>query len=90
MLTALLLGLFRSSKISELFSIFEFFGINSIIVYLTHMLMIYSPFCQNIISLNGPVSGRWMVFAIIVLIEVPIIILINKYAPFLIGKKKIA
>lgn len=79
MLTALLLGIFRSNKISELFSIFEFFGINSIIVYVTHMLIIYSPFCQNIRSSNGPVFGRWLVFAIIVLIEVPIIILINKF-----------
>lgn len=72
-----------------LFRFFIFCGENSIIIYLTHMLFIYSPVAQHIIysDILSEYMNRWIVFVMIIILELPIIYFFNKYLPSAVGKK---
>lgn len=87
-ITAFLLAFLRILANSPITKSFAFFGVNSIVVYLTHMLIIYSPFGKNMIGSFDGDTGRWLLFLIICIAEVPLILFFNKYMPFAIGKKK--
>jgi hypothetical protein len=88
--TLLLIGLMMSAvkQIEQwrMLYFLDYFGVNSLIVYLTHMLIIYSPWCRNMINMNG-VMGRWEVFIIVIALEFPLIYIFNHYLKFTIGKK---
>ncbi|OHD06013.1 MAG: hypothetical protein A2086_06040 [Spirochaetes bacterium GWD1_27_9] len=90
-------GLFLVSLVSiliEKIGFFDYFGKNSIIILLTHYLIVFSLkalfivlFKFDIKYLNESVFPLIIIFILTILIQIPIIILLNKYFPMLIGKK---
>lgn len=66
-------------------NILVYLGKNSLIIMAIHLNLIY--LFRKYIGLNlyGYISGL-MLFLLIILIEIPIIYVINKYLPFMIGK----
>lgn len=72
----------------SLMKIFRFFGEFSIVVYLTHMLILYSPWMKNFyIPGDGATSYGVMALGIILAIEVVLVAAMRKFVPKLIGKK---
>ena len=67
--------------------VFSYFGKNSLIVLCTHLMLINIPVELGVITHNTFV-GIILGFVIIMLVEVPIIELINKKCPMVIGKFK--
>lgn len=88
--TVLLIGFslkfFKKYEDVKAWDIFEFFGVNSIIIYLTHMLIIYSPWCQVVIKEIN--YGRFYIFAIVMISMLPLIYIFNKFIPAAVGKAK--
>lgn len=67
--------------------ILRYIGASSAVVYLTHMLLMTTDFSKSVIEQHG-VDGRWMVFCGIMVIELPLIWLFNRYWPEAIGKRR--
>ena len=67
-------------------NILKFFGLNSLIIFGVHGNLIYLFRRFVTIELHGYLGGL-ILLTILMIIELPIIILINKYLPFVIGKK---
>lgn len=77
---ALILGIYKS------FSILEFYGKNSLIIMGTHqplLLLIKELTTMKSFSL---LSGG-LIFIAVIILEIPIICLFNRFLPFLVGKK---
>lgn len=79
-----MISMFRLMKGIPIWGLIQFFGVNSIIVYLTHMLMIHNILGEYVIA-N---FGGWCMFLIICVLEIPLIYLFNKFLPSFIGKSK--
>lgn len=76
----LILGIYKS------FSILEFYGKNSLIIMGTHqplLLLIKELTTMKSFSL---LSGG-LIFIVVIILEIPIICLFNRFLPFLVGKK---
>ena len=76
----LILGIYKS------FSILEFYGKNSLIIMGTHqplLLLIKELTTMKSFSL---LSGG-LIFIAVIILEIPIICLFNRFLPFLVGKK---
>lgn len=63
-----------------------YFGRNSLIILCTHqcIMSLIRVIFRN--DLTGMISG-FIMFLIVILIEIPVIEIINRYLPFIIGKK---
>lgn len=72
-------------KIKVLQKLLTFYGQNTLIIMCTHMMLLNIPF-----FIDRHIWNHWSSvicgFICIMLIEIPVIILINKHAKFLIGK----
>lgn len=87
LLIGLMLTVLRKIENKSVFRVFEFFGINSMILYLTHMLIIYAPVCRHFIDNNGEI-GRVIMFMCVIIIQIPLIVVINRFCPWIVGKKR--
>ena len=67
-------------------NILKFFGLNSLIIFGFHGNLIYLFRRFVTIALHGYLGGL-ILLTILMIIQFPIIIVINKYLPFIIGKK---
>ena len=77
----LVLGIYKS------FSILEFYGKNSLIIMGTHqpLLLLISELTQRN---SFSILPGGILFVFIIMLEIPIICLLNRFLPFLVGKKK--
>lgn len=72
----------------KIWNIFKYYGKNSIVIYLTHMLIIYNPCIYNFMHCGQNELLRiWFVFIGICAFELLLIKLFVKYIPQFIGKK---
>lgn len=72
----------------KIWNIFKYYGKNSIVIYLTHMLIIYNPCIYNFMHCGQNELLRiWFVFIGICAFELLLIKLFVKYFPQFIGKK---
>lgn len=93
------LGIIAVADASFIFKDFkplQFFGKNSIIVYITHRLLltITSSILNKMLTffigtegLNRLYPWYFVPWIIVLLLEIPIILFVNRYTPWLIGKK---
>jgi fucose 4-O-acetylase-like acetyltransferase len=93
----LALWVFRKLAHCGWMKIFGYYGTNSLIVYVTHMLLIHSFFraymnsiiCSAIGITQDNVYYLIVVFIVICLIEIGLIIFFNRYFPQFVGKKEL-
>lgn len=72
----------------KIWNIFKYYGRNSIVVYLTHILIIYTPCIYNFMySGKNELLHTWLVFVLICAFELLIIKIFVKHIPQFIGKK---
>ena len=83
-MAVIVIGLFISRGIDKLKFIAKplaFVGTNSIVMYLTHW-----PIITTVLRLQ-PVFNHYLLFALVVILEFPLIYVFNRFLPFAIGKK---
>lgn len=87
-LTVCIIFIFRKIQKWWICEVFKFFGEYSIVLYITHMLIIYIPpiraFWEST-EINS--LERLTTFIVLLIVEVPLTLALNRYCPKLIGKR---
>lgn len=74
----------------KIWNIFKYYGKNSIVVYLTHILIVYNPCIYNFMNNSeNKTLYTWFVFIGICAFELLLIKIFVKYIPQFIGKKSL-
>lgn len=81
--TYLVIGVGRKIKLSAL----SYFGKNTLSIFATHSLLIF--LFERAFAQMPPLPAQLLTLVLVVALEFPIVYLLDKYAPFLIGKKRV-